>query len=765
MQMNLLENTKTETCESLFSIKDKNEKGKKKSYSLLKRNIKNTHPGETVVDRDTNYSFKRIAKESEKCWNDVVERLISELIARNAKTKKEDLEWLFYNYYSLLNSPALHSAGNEKFFASACSSYPVMDSMDEGTFSILDTLKISSMATKAGIGTGFNFSNLRSKKEAVKGKTGVTGGPVSFLRAYNGFIKEITQATRKSASMGLLHINHPDIEEYIDCKKVDGEIENFNLSVVIDDKFMNAVEKDDNYDLKFKKAEGSITIKAKDLFDKMCQRIWDNGEPGVLFEDTIRDDYFEDEINILANPCSEALLSHGKDWLELCVLASVNLPKYVTLNNDEKRKVIHTTVSVLNDIIDAQDYVTDLQRKGMQDRNRKIGVGVAGLATVLAIKGIKYSSDEAYEYTKNIFAEIGKYAEEKSKELGNLDVVIGGKKQKLGRYNGSLLSVAPTSTLSNIFDSVNSEGCSYGIEPYFSLEPIKIHNSYGDFEKKDKIIDNLNGNISHIECANDLDYKAHLKLVEAYYNSNSKGIVQGCSKTVNFKNNITVDDVKEAILYCWKHKIKAISFYRDGSRKNQVISVKKDAVIAPLENGRPTDIVYLSSPKRLKKMPCHIYHSKSQKEEWLVLVGLLNNKPYEIFAGLEEKINIPKKYKDGFIEKIDGTYCLVLDDNGTENQEDRWVIKDIPALFENKQFATITRLTSIALRHGAPLKYACEQLQRDGGFDAFNKAISRVLKKYIVEDEESGLKCEKCSKKMRYIQGCLTCSCGFSKCS
>lgn len=670
MQMSLLENTKKETCESLFFTKEKKEKTKNKNYLLLKRNIQSADPGEALINREDNYSFKRIAKETETCWNDVIERLISQLVSKNCKTKKEDLEWLFYNYYSLPNSPALHSAGNEKFFASACSSYPVLDSMDEGTFSILETLKISSMATKAGIGTGFNFSNLRSKKEAVKGKTGVTGGPVSFLRAYNGFIKEITQATRKSASMGLLHINHPDIDEYIHCKKIDGEIENFNLSVVIDDKFMNAVEKDENYDLKFKKIEGSIQIRAKELFDKMCQRIWDNGEPGVLFEDTIKNDYFEDEINVLANPCSEALLSHGKDWLELCVLASINLPKYVNLNNEDKRRVIHTTVSVLNDIIDAQDYVTDLQRKGMQDRNRKIGVGVAGLATVLAIKGIKYSSQEAYDFTKNLFKEIGDFAQEKSKELGNIEAVINGKKRKLGRYNGSLLSVAPTSTLSNIFDSINTEGCSYGIEPYFSLEPMKIHNSYGDFEKKDKIIDYLKGKTSHIECANDLDYKAHLKLVEAYYNSNPKGIVQGCSKTVNFKNNITVDDVKEALIYCWKNKIKAISFYRDGSRKNQVISLKKDAVSITDQNGRPTEIVYMSSPKRPKKLPCHIYHSKSQKESWLVLVGLLNNKPYEIFAGLEEKINIPNKYKEGFIEKIDGTYCLVLDDNEGGSQED-----------------------------------------------------------------------------------------------
>jgi len=758
MQLNLLETTKYDN-DNLFS-NQKIINSNKRKFKLIKRNFKN-HIGDTPIDKNANYSFKRLAREHETSWNDIVERFISELIARNCRTKKEDLEWLLYNYYALPNSPALLTSGNEKFYASACSSYPITDSMDEGTFSILETLKTSTMATKAGIGTGFDFSNLRSKEETVDGRKNVTGGPVSFLRAYNGFIREITQATRKSASMGLLHINHPDIIEYINCKKIDGDIEGFNLSVVIDDKFMKAVEEDAEYELRYKKSEQTKKIKAKDLFKVMAERIWDNGEPGVMFEDTIKNDYFEDEINILANPCSEALLSHGKDWLELCVLASINLPKYIELNDADKQKVVSVTVTMLNDIIDSQDYVTELQRKGMQDRNRKIGIGVAGLATVLAQKNIKYSSSDAYNFTKDLFSDIGIYANSASKALGSIQVIINNKKQSLGRYNASLLSVAPTSTLSNIFDAINAQGCSFGIEPYFSLEPVKIHNSYGDFEKKEKIIDYLKGKIDHIECANDLDYKAHLSLVEAYYNSNPKGIVQGCSKTVNFKNNITVEDVKEAIMYCWKHKIKAISFYRDGSRKNQVISVKSDTVELDI-NSRPTDIVYLSSPKRPKKLPCDIYHTSNQKQEWLVLVGLLNNKPYEIFAGLEEKINIPKKYKHGFIEKLDGSYCLVLGD--TDNEEDKWVIKDIPALFENKQFATITRLASMSLRHGTPLKFACEQLQRDGGFDAFNKAVARVLKKYIKEDEESSLNCEKCGLKMRYVQGCLTCDCGYTKC-
>lgn len=718
-----------------------------------------TKAGSEEITPEMNYNFKRLHHKGEKCWDDIVTRFINEMETRGAKTPKEDLEWLCYNYFALPNSPALLTSGSRNFYASACSSYPVKDTMDETPFSILDTLRISSMATKAGIGTGFNFSDIRSKEEPVRGRKGVTGGPVSFLRAYNGFFREITQATRKSASMGLLHVEHPDVEDYINCKVEDGQIEGFNLTVIIDDKFMKAVEEDGTYEQKYKKqnAEGhsTKTIKARYLFNLMCQRIWDNGEPGVMFEDTIRKDYFEDDINILANPCSEALLSHGDDWLELCVLASINLPRYMALGTEERQRVVDTTVRMLNDIIDVQDYVIEYQRKGMKDRNRKIGIGVAGLATVLATKGIKYSSKEAVEFTKEVFAEIGKFATESSAKLGTITAVINGKKAPLGRYNGSLLSVAPTSTLSNIFNSINDEGCSYGIEPYFSLEPLTVTNSYGKFEIKEKIIDYLNGKTSHIECANDLEYKSHLGPVEAYYNSNPKGIVQGCSKTINFKNNVTVDDVKEAVIYCWKHKVKAISFYRDGSRKNQVMSTKDSYA----ESGRPGMVHYSMAPKRPAELPCDIYHVTSEKEKWLVLVGLLEGAPYEVFAGLEEKLNIPHKIQQGCIRKENGVYNLII---GKDDEE--WKIKDIPTMFENKQFGTITRITSMALRHGTPLKFVCEQLIRDGGFDAFNKAVSRVLKKYIDDQEESGLKCEKCGKKMRYVQGCLTCECGYSKC-
>ncbi len=756
---------------------------------------------ELIPEYTKGYLFDRLAKKTktkelvDKSWNDIINRFIDELIKRGARTSREDLEWLCLNYYALPNSPALLTAGNGKFYASACSSYPIMDSLDEGRFSITDTLSVSTSATKAGIGTGYNFSNLRSKDETVQGKSGVTSGPVGFLKSYSGFMSGILQATRKSASMGLLHVDHPDIEEYINCKAKDKEISNFNLSVVISDEFMEAVEKDTNYTQKYRNTPIKKEVKAKDIFNTMCHRIWDNGEPGVIFGDTIVNDYFEplDQNKILLNPCSEAILSHGDDWLELCVLASINLPKYMELKISDKKRVIDTMVSMLNDIIDLQDYVTPLQERGMKYINRKIGIGVAGLATVLAKKAIKYSDEKTYDFTRKIFKEIGEFAKGSSQEI--FDTIhtkemkdpldIDSPLRKLKRYNTSLLSVAPTSSLSDIFNDINEEGCSWGIEPFFSLDPVIIKNSKGETIKSNKIVNYLGEDKAKeiIECANDLDYKAHLRPIEAYYDSNPKGIVQGCSKTVNFKNNVTLDDVKEAVIYCWKHKIKAISFYRDGSRENQVITTKdsyKDCKEVD-ENGRPLDINYTASPKRPQDLPCDIFHVKSQGEKWIVLIALLNGKPYELFAGLKEKIQIPKRYEKGIIKRTNHRYDLILEEPNGDEDDEGLIIRDIPNVFDEKAFALVTRLTSMGLRHGVPLGYVSDQLLKTGTMDALNKAIARCLKTYMAEENASSEDCPNCKKegrnsKLRYISGCLTCAgnrdsdgkltggCGFSKC-
>jgi len=832
---------------------------------------------------ENNYCFTRLAKDGEKSWDDILKRFIKEMRSRGCKTKKSDMEWLLLNYYALPNSPALQTAGNKKFYGSACSSFSPIDSLEEGKFSIMNTLKMGVKTTQAGIGTGYSFSNLRSKEEPVRGRVGCTGGPVSFLKSYNGFLREITQATRKSANMGLLSVDHPDIVDFINAKKEDGMIECFNLSVLIDDAFMKAVINDSDYELKYRSMGGSKTVKAREVYDLICKRAWESGEPGVMFSDTIIKDYFEplDKDKILANPCfsgdmrlltedgymyfstlegkdiniynkdggiskskvwcsgekevveltfrkrpsikctpdhvwmlndgtecmakdckgkrlkhlkdvddiqhevcnikeigiekvydftepktnwgivngyvahncSEALLTYGDDFLELCVLGSINLPKYHKEKLHNRKRIVSVLVSILNDIIDVQNYVIPLHEKGMKYRNRKIGVGVAGLATVLATEKIKYSSEEAYKYTKHMFREVGRFSLDASSSLG--DGCVG-----LHRSNASLLSCAPTSTISILFDYVNKEGCSYSLEPYFSLEKQIIKNSYGEFEHQDKIVKFFKGDVKHIECANDLDYKSHLKIVQAYYDANKgMGITQGCSKTINFKENVSVEDIKEALMYCWEKGIKAISFYRQNSRRNQVINIKGNSC-QPEE--RPTRIIYNSAPKRPKELGCEIFHTQCMNKKWIVLVSMHEDYPYEVFAGAEERVEIPKKYDKGIIIKDgNGKYNLHVDGGDSE-----LVLKDIPKLFDNTEHSALTRMVSLSMRHGVSLEFLCEQLLKEGDMFDVNKVIARTLKRFIKDGIDARQFCKNCKSKLIYVAGCLQCekSCGYSLC-
>jgi ribonucleoside-diphosphate reductase alpha chain len=314
---------------------------------------------------------------------------------------------------------------------------------------------------------------------------------------------------------------------------------------------------------------------------------------------------------------------------------------------------------------------------------------------------------------------------------------------------------------------MNDEGCSYGLEPYFSLEPIQVRNSFGIFEKQDKIVGFLEGKTKHIECANDLDWKAHVNILEAYYTANKPGIVQGASKTLNFKKNVTVENIKESIIYCWQHNIKAISFYRDGSRKDQVLTAKSD--LKKDNEGNPIEIVESFSPKRPVSLSCEIYRAQCERKKWLVFVSTLDGKPFEVFAGLESKISIPKKFKNGNIVRVitnssengktKKRYDLIVGEG-----EDQLIVSDIPTMFENIQYASLTRMISMSLRHGAPVKCVVEQLSKDGNLDAFQKVVARTLKGYIPENESTHMKCEKCGSEMVYMSGCPTCQCGYSKC-
>lgn len=411
--------------------------------------------GETIETIDD--MFRRVAKtvaEADKHYEE----------------NEEETENEFYRIMSTLlflpNSPTLMNAGLRSGQLSACFVLPVEDSLTD----IFDAIKKAALIHKSGGGTGFSFSKLRGKNELIKTTGGKASGPVSFMRVFNAATETVCQGgVRRGANIGILNVEHPNIEEFIDCKINNNNLTNFNISVAVSDAFMQAVEKDINYELIdpcSKKCVGKKS--ARHIFKKIVDSAWNNGEPGLLFIDQInRCNVLKDTEMIEAtNPCGEQpLLPY-----ESCNLGSINLTK--CLVNDDKvykfdtnliKETVCIAVHFLDNVIDVNKYPLD-EIKEKTLGSRKIGLGVMGFADALLHLNIPYNSDEALTIAGDLMKFINECAQNASIELA----------RKRGSYpkylpehgpqkrNATVTTIAPTGTLSLI------AGCSSGIEPIFA---------------------------------------------------------------------------------------------------------------------------------------------------------------------------------------------------------------------------------------------------------------------------------------------------------
>lgn len=551
---------------------------------------------------------------------------------------KDDVKKLSDRFYDAItncqfmpNSPTLMNAGRELGQLAACFVLPIEDSL-EGIF---ETIKNTALIHQSGGGTGFSFSRLRPKNDVVHSTMGISSGPVSFMEVFNAATEAVKQGgTRRGANMGILRVDHPDILEFIDCKADNNKLNNFNISVAITDKFMEAYFNNEDYDLvnpHTKKTTGKLN--AKFVFDKIVDSAWRNGEPGIVFIDTMNYDNPTPQIGAIesTNPCGEVpLLPY-----EACNLGSINLNKMVKENNDGTcsvdwdllAKTTRTAIRFLDNIITINKYPLP-QIAEMVNNNRKIGLGIMGWADMLMKIGISYASEqgtklasqiiefidyeskcesielskergrfanfkgsiydsEHYLYNKYKDKSAGKISDEQWKELDN-------KIKKFGIRNATTTCIAPTGTISMI------AGASGGIEPLFGLvfsrlildntEMLEInpifknymikHNLYSEELMKKIAID---GSITHINnipenvkkifvTAHDVTPYWHVKMQAAFQLHTDNAV----SKTVNFVESATRDDIKETYILAYKSHLKGITVYRNNSRTFQPMNLKKE---------------------------------------------------------------------------------------------------------------------------------------------------------------------------------------------
>jgi ribonucleoside-diphosphate reductase alpha chain len=492
------------------------------------------------------------------------------------------------------NSPTLMNAGTTLGQLSACFVIPVEDSMD----GIFTALKDMAKIHQTGGGTGFNFSRLRPAGNLVASTKGEASGPVSFMSIFDQATAVIVQGgKRRGANMGILRCDHPDIIEFIEAKTEKGRFANFNLSVGVTDRFMEAVKANRPFDLiNPRTRKPSRTMKARSLFDLIVNAAWRTGDPGLIFLDEINRRNPTPGVGQIeaTNPCGELpLLPY-----ESCNLASINLARMVTgdaLDWERLKDRVTWGIRFLDNVIDVNTFPLP-EVAEITFANRKIGLGVMGFADMLIKLGIPYTSNEAIQFAGRLMHFIHTESLRASAALAEERGVFPNFEKSLYAKNGmrvrnaTVNTIAPTGTISIIAN------CSSGIEPLFAISFVRnvlsgtklfeVNSLFEEMARKRGIYSQellvriaQHGSLQHIKeiprdirtlfvTAFDVSPKQHLLHQAAFqkYSDNS------VSKTVNLPSDASVDDVRRIYVMAHQLKCKGITIYRYGSKDEQVLS-------------------------------------------------------------------------------------------------------------------------------------------------------------------------------------------------
>lgn len=545
--------------------------------------------------RDENGKVKETPKQMFKRVASVVARA-EEKFGQPVDKAYDEFFHLLVNLDFLPNSPTLMNAGTEISQLSACFVVPVEDSL-EGIF---EAVKAMAIIQKSGGGTGFSFSRLRPRGDMVKSTKGIASGPVSFMKVFDVTTDVIKQGgKRRGANMGILRVDHPDIFDFITAKKEEGSFTNFNLSVAVTDEFMEAVKNDSKYNLINPRTGKKVKeVKARSVFDLIVANAWKTGDPGLVFIDEVNRHNPTPLLGEIesTNPCGEQpLLPY-----ESCNLGSVNLSKMVKdgkINWEKLERVVKKAVHFLDNVIEVNHFPLP-QIAEMTLKNRKIGLGVMGLAEFLIMLGVPYDSQEALQTAQKIMKFISEKAREASVELGlkrgSFPSFEGSRWEKESypaMRNATCTTIAPTGTISII------AGTTSGIEPLFALVYVRdvlegsrlievnpVFEAWlrekGWANKKTLLKVAREGSLKNLSefpeawrrlfvTALDIEVDWHVKMQAAFQKYTDNAV----SKTVNLPFDSTPEDVRRIFLLAYDLKCKGITVYRYGSRKEQVLKV------------------------------------------------------------------------------------------------------------------------------------------------------------------------------------------------
>lgn len=683
----------------------------------------------------------------------------------------------------LPNSPTLMNAGRELGQLSACFVLPVGDSMEE----IFDAVKQAALIHKSGGGTGFSFSRLRPQGSAVKTTGGVASGPISFMKVFNMATEAVKQGgTRRGANMGILRVDHPDILQFIDCKKDNHEINNFNISVGVTEAFMAAAQAGEDYSLIDPRTGAAVgSLPAREVYEKIVDAAWRNGEPGIIFLDRLnRDNPVPDQGEIEStNPCGEQpLLPY-----ESCNLGSINLSAMLREGSngpepdyDRLGAVVRDAVHFLDNVIDVNRYplpIIDETTKA----TRKIGLGVMGYADLLLKMGLPYGSEEAVGLAEELMGFITETARDASRELAEKRGAFPLFSESIYKdgpalRNATVTTIAPTGTLSII------AGCSSGVEPVFAYayirnvmdgtEMLEVNPVLEDALKSRGIFSSdlmrkiaAEGTLVHIPeipedlrkifvCAHDIRPEDHVRTQAAFQRHTDNAV----SKTVNFQNSATRKDVSRVYQLAWKEGCKGVTIYRDGSRYGQVLNVGK----VKKEGEEPAG------------------EAAAQELPTLPFGEIVPRPRPTVTYGSTEKMKIGCGSLYVTVNYDENGICEVFTSTGKGG--------GCPS-----QSEATARLVSIALRSGVKAEALLEQLQgircpstvRQAGMkctscpDAIAKVVRRVdkMRRGIPDtgvpsapDHPAEARfpkfCPECGAALEHEGGCVSCrSCGYSKCN